>query len=67
MIKTMIEQLPAVKPDTPLLDTVAANLNMLADLDAQQLVKLADELRHDLLYAVAGTGGHFGADWASWS
>ena len=33
----------------------------LSDLSTQELVKLAEELRHDLLYSVAGTGGHFGA------
>ncbi len=61
MIKDMIEDLPTIKPDTPLLDTVAADLSLLDGIDAQQLVELAEELRHDLLYAVAGTGGHFGA------
>ena len=61
MIKGMIEDLPTIKPDTPLLDTVAADLSLLDGIDAQQLVELAEELRHDLLYAVAGTGGHFGA------
>ena len=61
MIENMIEELPTVKPDTPLLDTVAADLSLLAGLETDQLVGLAEELRHDLLYAVAGTGGHFGA------
>ena len=54
MIDDMIEELPTVKPDTPLLDTVAADLSLLAGLETDQLVGLADELRHDLLYAVAG-------------
>ena len=40
----MIEQLPTVKPDTPLLDTVAADLSTLARLDGQALVQVADEL-----------------------
>ena len=61
MILSMIEELPTTRPDTPLLDTVSADLSALSDLGTQELVKLADELRHDLLYSVAGTGGHFGA------
>ena len=61
MILSMIEELPTTRPDTPLLDTVSADLSALSDLGTQGLVKLAEELRHDLLYSVAGTGGHFGA------
>lgn len=61
MILSMIEELPTTRPDTPLLDTVSSNLAALSDLSTQELVKLAEELRHDLLYSVAGTGGHFGA------
>ena len=61
MILSMIEELPTTRPDTPLLDTVSADLGALGGLGTQELVKLADELRHDLLYSVAGTGGHFGA------
>ena len=61
MILSMIEELPTTRPDTPLLDTVSADLAALSDLSTQELVKLAEELRHDLLYSVAGTGGHFGA------
>ena len=61
MILSMIEELPTTRPDTPLLDTVSADLSALSDLGTQELVKLAEELRHDLLYSVAGTGGHFGA------
>ncbi|MAV68827.1 MAG: 1-deoxy-D-xylulose-5-phosphate synthase [Cellvibrionales bacterium TMED122] len=57
----MIEELPTNRPDTPLLDTVSSDLAALSDLSTQELVKLAEELRHDLLYSVAGTGGHFGA------
>ncbi|MEK9995354.1 MAG: 1-deoxy-D-xylulose-5-phosphate synthase [Halieaceae bacterium] len=57
----MIEELPTTQPDTPLLDTVSSDLAALSDLSTQELVKLAEELRHDLLYSVAGTGGHFGA------
>ena len=61
MILSMIEELPTTQPDTPLLDTVSSDLAALSDLSTQELVKLAEELRHDLLYSVAGTGGHFGA------
>ena len=61
MILSMIEELPTTRPDTPLLDTVSADLAAMSDLSNQELVKLAEELRHDLLYSVAGTGGHFGA------
>ena len=55
----MIEELPTTRPDTPLLDTVSSDLAALVT-SAQELVKLAEELRHELLYSVAGTG-HFGA------
>ena len=61
MILSMIEELPTTRPDTPLLDTVSSDLAALSDLSTQELIKLAEELRHDLLYSVAGTGGHFGA------
>lgn len=61
MIFRMIEELPTTRPETPLLDTVSSDLEALNALDTQDLVRLADELRHDLLYSVAGTGGHFGA------
>ena len=61
MIFGMIEELPTTRPETPLLDTVSSDLGALNGLDTQDLIRLADELRHDLLYLVAGTGGHFGA------
>ena len=61
MIFGMIEELPTTRPETPLLDTVSSDLGALNGLDTQDLIRLADELRHDLLYSVAGTGGHFGA------
>lgn len=61
MIFCMIEELPTTRPETPLLDTVSSDLGTLNGLDTQDLVRLAEELRHDLLYSVAGTGGHFGA------
>lgn len=61
MIFRMIEELPTTRPASPLMDQLAGNLSLLGQLENDDLVRLADELRHDLLYAVAGTGGHFGA------
>ncbi|MDG2461537.1 MAG: 1-deoxy-D-xylulose-5-phosphate synthase [Luminiphilus sp.] len=57
----MIEELPTIRPDTPLLDGVSGGVSKLGGLESRELVRLAEELRHDLLYSVAGTGGHFGA------
>ena len=39
----------------------ARDLTWLGQLESDERVRLADELRHELLEAVAGTGGHFGA------
>ena len=61
MIDRMIEELPTIRPDTPLLDTVAHQFDRLGQMESHDLVRLAEELRQDLLYSVAGTGGHFGA------
>ena len=61
MILGMIEELPTTRPLTPLLDSVATDLDRLSQLETHELVRVAEELRHDLLYSVAGTGGHFGA------
>ena len=61
MIDRMIEELPTIRPDTPLLDTVVHQFDRLGEMDNHELVRLAEELRQDLLYSVAGTGGHFGA------
>ena len=61
MIVGMIEELPTTRPHTPLLDGVSTDLDALSQLQSHELVQLAEELRHDLLYSVAGTGGHFGA------
>jgi len=49
-----------VRPETPLLDTVAvpADLRALSD---EQLPQLAEELRAELIDAVSVTGGHLGA------
>jgi 1-deoxy-D-xylulose-5-phosphate synthase len=61
MIDRMIEELPTIRPDTPLLDTVVHQFDRLGEMDNHELVRLAEELRQDLLYSVGGTGGHFGA------
>ena len=61
MIIGMIEELPTTRPHTPLLDGVSTDLAALSRLQSHELVELADELRHDLLYSVASTGGHSGA------
>ena len=57
----MIEDLPTIRPSTPLLDNLSTDLDGLGQFESHELVRLAEELRHDLLYSVAGTGGHFGA------
>lgn len=57
----MIEDLPTTRPASPLMDQLSGNLRLLGQLESDELVRLADELRHDLLYSVASTGGHFGA------
>ena len=56
----MLEHLPEVRPDTPLLDNVDAGRDI-RSLTEQELATLAEELRNFLLYSVAHTGGHFGA------
>lgn len=59
MQKTFTE-IPLIRPETPLLDTV----NLPEDLrtfSAEELVRLADELRSFMLFCVGKTGGHFGA------
>jgi len=57
----MIEELPTIRPDTPLLDSVVHQFDKLGEMEPNDLVHLAEELRQDLLFSVAGTGGHFGA------
>jgi 1-deoxy-D-xylulose-5-phosphate synthase len=56
----MLDEVPIVRPDTPLLDQIE-NPNDLKQLELDQLSQLADELRLFLLYAVGQTGGHLGA------
>ena len=52
--------IPLARPDTPLLDAIDQPAD-LRELNPQQLVELANELRHYILYCVGRTGGHFGA------
>ena len=53
--------IPRVRPDTPLLDSIAAPAD-LNTLTTAQLITLADELRLFLLYSAGQSGGHFGAN-----
>jgi 1-deoxy-D-xylulose-5-phosphate synthase len=45
------------KPFTPILDTINYPIHM-KNLSVQELEKLADELREDIVYTVSKTGGH---------
>ncbi len=54
------DRLPEERPQTPLLDQIAAPAD-LRELPLAELRTLADELRAYLLWCVAQTGGHFGA------
>jgi len=56
----MLSEIPITLPATPLLNRVDQGA-FLRDLDTQELVQLAEELRAYLLYSVGQTGGHFGA------
>jgi 1-deoxy-D-xylulose-5-phosphate synthase len=49
-----------LKPQTPLLDTIASPADLRA-LSRDQLPQLADELRQETISAVSVTGGHLGA------
>ena len=53
--------IPRMRPQTPLLDTVNAPIDLKAFSEAQ-LITLADELRLFLLYSAGQSGGHFGAN-----
>lgn len=59
MAKTF-NDIPLIRPETPLLDTIE-NTFHLRELDEDQLLELADELRAYLLFSVGKSGGHFGA------
>lgn len=54
------QEIPARRPDTPLLDQID-NPARLRSLSSGQLTRLANELRAYLLWTVGQTGGHFGA------
>ncbi|MEP5764911.1 MAG: 1-deoxy-D-xylulose-5-phosphate synthase [Halieaceae bacterium] len=56
----MLKEIPLVRPETPLLDTISTPAD-LRKLEREQLETLAEELRAYLLWTVGQTGGHFGA------
>jgi len=56
----MFDEIPLTRPDTPLLDTINSPEDLRA-LREEDLPRLAEELRHFLIYTVGQTGGHFGA------
>lgn len=56
----MLEEIPLIRPATPLLDAIDSPAD-LKQLEPAQLTQLAEELRLFLLYAVGQTGGHLGA------
>ena len=53
--------IPRVRPQTPLLDSIAVPADINAFTTAQ-LIILVDELRSFLLYSAGQSGGHFGAN-----
>ncbi|MEH6617153.1 MAG: 1-deoxy-D-xylulose-5-phosphate synthase [Porticoccus sp.] len=59
MAKTF-NNIPLIRPKIPLLDTIDSPFH-LRELEEDQLLTLADELRSYLLYSVGKSGGHFGA------
>ncbi|PLW81003.1 1-deoxy-D-xylulose-5-phosphate synthase [Kineobactrum sediminis] len=56
----MLRDIPTTLPDTPLLNAVDQG-QPLRELNQEQLLQLAEELRAFLLYTTGQTGGHFGA------
>ena len=56
----MLRDIPTTLPDTPLLSAVDQG-KPLRELNQEQLLQLAEELRAFLLYTTGQTGGHFGA------
>ena len=56
----MLDEIPANRPQTPLLDQIADPAD-LRQLEVAQLAELAEELRLFLAYCVGTTGGHRGA------
>ncbi|MCL4120012.1 UNVERIFIED_CONTAM: hypothetical protein GTU68_061564 [Idotea baltica] len=59
MAKTF-NDIPLIRPKTPLLSAIEDTFH-LRELDEDQLLELADELRAYLLFSVGKSGGHFGA------
>lgn len=57
----MFSELPTSVPPTPLLDALDGQQRAIQELSDSELLALAEEVRHYLLYSVADTGGHFGA------
>nr|XP_043627590.1 probable 1-deoxy-D-xylulose-5-phosphate synthase 2, chloroplastic [Erigeron canadensis] len=49
------------KPDTPILDKIDHPINM-KNLSIEDLEKLADELREEIVYTVSETGGHLSSN-----
>ncbi|XP_076954928.1 putative 1-deoxy-D-xylulose-5-phosphate synthase 2, chloroplastic [Bidens hawaiensis] len=49
------------KPTTPILDTINGPINM-RSLGVEELEKLADELREEIVYTVSKTGGHLSSN-----
>ncbi|KAK8282495.1 hypothetical protein V6Z11_D08G031700 [Gossypium hirsutum] len=49
------------KPSTPLLDTINHPIHM-KNLSIEELRKLADELREEVVYTVSNTGGHLSSN-----
>ncbi|WP_442488472.1 1-deoxy-D-xylulose-5-phosphate synthase [Halomonas litopenaei] len=56
----LFDTIPTERPATPLLDTLDTPAALRA-MNAEQLKRVADELRAYLLYSVGVSGGHFGA------
>ena len=56
----MFDEIPLIRPETPLLDQIQSPADI-RQLEEAQLPQLADELRAFLLFSVGQTGGHFGA------
>ncbi|MBR9879992.1 MAG: 1-deoxy-D-xylulose-5-phosphate synthase [Gammaproteobacteria bacterium] len=56
----LFDTIPTERPATPLLDTLDTPAALRA-MSAEQLKRVADELRAYLLYSVGVSGGHFGA------
>jgi 1-deoxy-D-xylulose-5-phosphate synthase len=53
-------EIPLLRPDTPLLDSINSPEDLRL-LDKAELATIAEQLRAYLLYCVGQTGGHFGA------